>query len=201
MQMVAMVSLTSLLPGSTLVTVPGAEDLTRRRGAGSSLNPESLEHRDVWQPGDSGLTLRVGLCTGWGGSGGLPTGAKDSGEMMSQVRGTTGGKHPLSSQKPDFYHSEKTCLMHMLSAMPKPYIRSPNQAGSGLRAKSRLNTFTSEMMSSYSVNFQDYLLCARPSGIQMNSPVRVFKEFIIQELSRGVLLSTGWKCIDPTALT
>lgn len=48
--MVTMVSLTSLLPGSALVTVPGAEDLPGRRGAGSSPNPESREPRDVRQP-------------------------------------------------------------------------------------------------------------------------------------------------------
>lgn len=48
--MVAMVSLTSLLPGSALVMVPGAEDLPGRRGAGSSPNPESREPRDVREP-------------------------------------------------------------------------------------------------------------------------------------------------------
>lgn len=161
----------------------------------------------VWNTGTCSSQLgfwahsQSGLCVGWGGDGGLPTGTKDSREMKSQVRSTTGGKHPLSSQKPDFYHSEKICLMHMLTAVRKTYVRRPNQAGNSLRAKSRLNRPTSELMSSYSVNCQDYLLGARPSGIQMNGPVQVFKEFTIQGLSQGVLLCTIWKCIDPTALT
>lgn len=47
--MVPMVSLIFLLPGKTLVIGPGAEDLPRRRGAGSDLNAKDPEHRDVQQ--------------------------------------------------------------------------------------------------------------------------------------------------------
>lgn len=80
MRLVAMVSPTPLLPGKTLVLVPGTKDLPRGRSAGSGLNSASLEHRNMLCAAgcDFELTLRVGLRTGEV----VSAGAKESGEMM-----------------------------------------------------------------------------------------------------------------------
>lgn len=114
--MVAMVSPTSLPPEITFVMVPGAEDLPGRKSAGSSLNPNSPEPRDVQQP-----TGILGSLSEWAFEldaveERVSTGTKESGEMMPQVRSTSGGKRALSGQKPAFYHSDfyHNCLVHML---------------------------------------------------------------------------------------
>lgn len=87
MPTVAMVSLTSLLPGSTPVMVPGAGDVP-------GSNPESQEPRDVQQPARVPGYRSEGVFSLDGAGEGVSRGAKESGDRTPRVRSTIGGKHP-----------------------------------------------------------------------------------------------------------
>lgn len=74
-----MVSPTSLLPGKSLVMVPGPKELPRMTGAGSGLNSECPGHRNLQQPAEM-----LGSLSEWASV--LDTGSQQISEDFEETR-------------------------------------------------------------------------------------------------------------------